>query len=80
MLQAARVSVPESVFVHMSTNKVYGDAPNELPLAEQETRWDYASSDDVDGITEQMRIDQCKHSLFGASKVAADIIDRKSVV
>jgi CDP-paratose 2-epimerase len=74
LLQAARVSVPESVFVHMSTNKVYGDAPNELPLAEKETRWDYASSHDVDGITEQMRIDQCKHSLFGASKVAADII------
>jgi CDP-paratose 2-epimerase len=74
LLQAARVSVPESVFVHMSTNKVYGDAPNELPLAEKETRWDYSSSHDVDGITEQMRIDQCKHSLFGASKVAADII------
>ena len=74
LLQAVRVSVPESVFVHMSTNKVYGDAPNELPLAEKETRWDYSSSHDVDGITEQMRIDQCKHSLFGASKVAADII------
>jgi CDP-paratose 2-epimerase len=74
LLQAVRVSVPESVFVHMSTNKVYGDAPNELPLAEKETRWDYSSSRDVDGITEQMRIDQCKHSLFGASKVAADII------
>ena len=74
LLQAARVSMPESVFVHMSTNKVYGDAPNELPLAEKETRWDYSSSQDIDGITEQMRIDQCKHSLFGASKVAADII------
>jgi CDP-paratose 2-epimerase len=74
LLQAARISVPESVFVHMSTNKVYGDAPNELPLAEKETRWDYSSSHDVDGITEQMRIDQCKHSLFGASKAAADIM------
>jgi len=74
LLQAARVSVPESVLVHMSTNKVYGDAPNELPLAEKETRWDYSSPHDVDGITEQMRIDQCKHSLFGASKVAADIL------
>lgn len=74
LLQATRISVPESVFVHMSTNKVYGDAPNELPLVEQETRWDYSSPRDVDGITEQMRIDQCKHSLFGASKVAADII------
>lgn len=74
LLQAVRISVPESVFVHMSTNKVYGDAPNELPLTEKETRWDYSSSHDVDGITEQMRIDQCKHSLFGASKVAADVI------
>jgi len=74
ILQAARISVPETVFVHMSTNKVYGDAPNDLPLVEKETRWDYASPEDFDGITEQMRIDQSKHSLFGASKVAADVM------
>src|SRR5215831_9933130 len=74
LLQAARLYVPEVVFVHMSTNKVYGDAPNELPLVEKATRWDYASSHDYEGITENMRIDQSKHSLFGASKVAADVM------
>jgi CDP-paratose 2-epimerase len=58
----------------MSTNKVYGDAPNELPLIEQDKRWDYASPNDYNGITEHMRIDQSKHSLFGASKVAADVM------
>lgn len=74
LLEATRLHTPKTVFVHMSTNKVYGDAPNELPLVEKATRWDYASPVDVDGITEHMRIDQCKHSLFGASKVAADIM------
>ncbi|CCW36227.1 nucleoside-diphosphate-sugar epimerase [Chthonomonas calidirosea] len=74
LLEAARRFCPESPFVHMSTNKVYGDAPNELPLKELNTRWDYARPEDYDGITEQMRIDQSKHSLFGASKVAADIM------
>ncbi|WHZ21018.1 MAG: dTDP-glucose 4,6-dehydratase [Nitrospira sp.] len=74
LLEATRLHVPGTTFVHMSTNKVYGDAPNELPLIEQAKRWDYASSDDFDGITEQMRIDQSKHSLFGASKVAADVM------
>lgn len=74
LLEATRLQTPKTVFVHMSTNKVYGDAPNELPLVEKATRWDYASPVDVDGITEHMRIDQCKHSLFGASKVAADIM------
>ncbi len=74
LLEATRLHTPESVFVHMSTNKVYGDAPNELPLEEQGKRWDYASSSDFDGITESMRIDQSKHSLFGASKVAADVM------
>ena len=58
----------------MSTNKVYGDAPNELPLVELETRWDYADPSDHDGIDETMRIDRCLHSLFGASKVAADVM------
>ncbi|MFY7953037.1 MAG: NAD-dependent epimerase/dehydratase family protein [Armatimonadaceae bacterium] len=74
LLEAARQSVPESPFVHMSTNKVYGDAPNELPLVELETRWDYADPADASGIAENFRIDQSKHSLFGASKVAADIM------
>ena len=74
LLEAARRFVPASPFVHMSTNKVYGDAPNELPLVEKETRWEYARPEDHNGIRESMRIDQSKHSLFGASKVAADVM------
>lgn len=74
LLEATRRHAPEAVFVHMSTNKVYGDAPNELPLVELETRWDYAREVDYNGIAEDFRIDQSKHSLFGASKVAADIM------
>jgi CDP-paratose 2-epimerase len=74
VLEAARRSAPEAVFVHMSTNKVYGDAPNDLPLKELPTRWEYARPEDFDGIDESMRIDRSKHSLFGASKVAADVM------
>lgn len=74
MLEATRQFVPESPFVHMSTNKVYGDAPNYLPLKELDTRWEYADEADLGGIRETLSIDQCKHSLFGASKVAADIM------
>ena len=74
LLEATRRSAPEAVFVHMSTNKVYGDAPNELALVEQVTRWEYAAPEDLGGITEHCRIDQSKHSLFGASKVAADVM------
>jgi len=74
LLEAARQFVPEVVFVHMSTNKVYGDAPNELPLKELKARWDYANREDYNGIREDMRVDQSKHSIFGASKVAADIM------
>lgn len=74
VLEATRRSVPDAVFVHMSTNKVYGDAPNELPLVENETRWDYATPEHFNGIVETFRIDHSKHSLFGASKVAADIM------
>ena len=74
LLEAARRFIPESPFVHMSTNKVYGDAPNGLPLVELETRWEYARPEDLDGIREDFRIDQSKHSLFGASKVAADVM------
>ncbi|HSM15980.1 MAG TPA: NAD-dependent epimerase/dehydratase family protein, partial [Gemmatimonadales bacterium] len=74
LLEAARLHAPETVFVHMSTNKVYGDAPNELPLRELELRWDYQREEDAGGIREDMRIDRSKHSLFGASKVAADVM------
>jgi CDP-paratose 2-epimerase len=74
MLEATRLASPETPFVHMSTNKVYGDGPNEIPLIETETRWEYADPDYSDGIHESFRIDQSKHSLFGASKVAADVV------
>jgi CDP-paratose 2-epimerase len=74
LLEAARAACPESPFVLLSTNKVYGDAPNELPLVELETRWDYADPDRRAGIDETMRIDATLHSVFGASKVAADVL------
>ena len=67
----ADVTVP---FVHLSTNKVYGDSPNFLNLKEMETRYDYSDKEYYNGINESFSIDQCKHSLFGASKVAADIL------
>jgi len=74
LLEAARRYCPESPFVHMSTNKVYGDGPNFLNLKELDTRWDFADTEYYDGIKEDFSIDQCKHSLFGASKVAGDIM------
>ena len=74
LLEGTRQFAPDAVFCHMSTNKVYGDAPNELPLKELETRWEYADEDDFDGIDESCRIDQTMHSLFGASKTAADVL------
>ena len=77
LLESTRLLSPEAVFVLMSTNKVYGDAPNELPLLELPLRWDYARSQDHDGITEEMRIDRSKHSVFGASKVAADVMTQE---
>jgi len=73
LLEAARQHCPEAAFVFMSTNKVYGDAPNEKPLQETATRYDYSDPADYDGIDENCRIDRTMHSLFGASKVAADI-------
>lgn len=73
-LEAVRRSAPEAPFVHLSTNKVYGDAPNELRLVELETRWDYADPAFANGIAEDFRIDRSTHSVFGASKVAADIM------
>lgn len=74
LLEAARQACPESPFVHMSTNKVYGDAPNRIALRELETRWDFADPAHEHGIAETFTIDQSKHSLFGASKVAADVM------
>jgi CDP-paratose 2-epimerase len=74
LLEAARRHAPEAPFVFLSTNKVYGDAPNELELVELETRWDYADPRYRDGIDERMRIDATMHSIFGASKVAADVM------
>lgn len=74
LLEANRRVNPEVPFVHMSTNKVYGDAPNELQLIETETRWDYEEKEYCNGIKESFRIDQSKHSIFGASKVAGDVM------
>src|ERR1035437_6413990 len=74
LLEAARQSCPESPFIHMSTNKVYGDRPNTIPLRELETRWDYADKAFENGIPEDFSIDQSKHSLFGASKAAGDLM------
>jgi len=74
LLEAARRHAPEAPFAFLSTNKVYGDAPNELELVELETRFDYADPAYADGIDETMRIDGTMHSIFGASKVAADVM------
>jgi len=72
LLLAAREFCAESPFCFTSTNKVYGDRPNTLPLVELEKRYDYAGG--RDGIDEDMSVDQCLHSLFGASKLAADVL------
>jgi len=74
LLEAARRACPESPFVHMSTNKVYGDLPNTIAMKELDTRWDYDDARFEHGIPETFSIDQSKHSLFGASKVAADVM------
>ncbi|HXM03131.1 MAG TPA: NAD-dependent epimerase/dehydratase family protein, partial [Chthoniobacterales bacterium] len=74
LLESARRACPEAPFVHMSTNKVYGDGPNRLPLVEKETRWDFADPVDFNGIKETFPIDNSMHSIFGASKVAADVM------
>jgi CDP-paratose 2-epimerase len=74
LLEAVRQNCPETSFIHMSTNKVYGDAPNQIPLQELDTRWDYEDPAYAYGIPESFTIDQSKHSLFGASKVAADVM------
>jgi CDP-paratose 2-epimerase len=74
LLEGVRRSCPESPFIHMSTNKVYGDRPNQIRMVELATRWDYNDPAYADGISETFSIDQSKHSLFGASKVAADVM------
>lgn len=74
LLEAARRYCPESPFIFMSTNKVYGDAPNSIPLKELPTRWDYADARYEEGIPETFSVDQSKHSLFGVSKLAADVM------
>ena len=75
LLQATRQYCPDAVFIFTSTNKVYGDLPNSLPLKELDKRWEIDSKHEYyKGIPESMSIDQCKHSLFGASKVAADVL------
>jgi CDP-paratose 2-epimerase len=76
LLEATRLHAPEATFIFTSTNKVYGDRPNTLPLVEKETRWEIAGDHPYHarGIDEQMSIDASKHSLFGASKVAADVM------
>lgn len=74
LLEASRRHCPEAPFIHMSTNKVYGDAPNHIDLRELNTRWDFADKRYEHGIDEAFTIDQSKHSLFGASKLAGDIL------
>lgn len=74
LLESARRHCPGSPFIHMSTNKVYGDLPNTIRLKELPTRWDYDDPEVEHGIPESFPIDQSKHSLFGASKAAADIM------
>jgi len=75
LLEMTRLHCPQAVFIFTSTNKVYGDLPNALPLIEEKTRWELAKDHPFyNGIDETMSIDQSKHSLFGASKVAGDIL------
>jgi CDP-paratose 2-epimerase len=74
LLEAVRQTNKDCIFIHMSTNKVYGDKPNTLNLIELDTRYEYADLEYINGINEYFSIDQSKHSLFGASKVAADIM------
>jgi CDP-paratose 2-epimerase len=79
LLEATRRFAPEAVFIFVSTNKVYGDTPNFLPLVERETRWELDPSHPYAerGIDESMGIDQTKHSIFGVSKVGADLMTQE---
>jgi CDP-paratose 2-epimerase len=77
LLEATRRHRPNAVFILTSTNKVYGDGPNRIRLRELDTRWDYADPNFANGIDEHFPIDQCLHSLFGCSKVAADVMTQE---
>ncbi|MEO7571445.1 MAG: NAD-dependent epimerase/dehydratase family protein [Acidimicrobiales bacterium] len=77
LLEAARRHSPQAVFITMSTNKVYGDNPNRVPLQELETRFEYDHPSLVQGIDETMSLDHCTHSVFGVSKVAADVLTQE---
>ena len=77
LLEAVRRYTRESPFIFLSTNKVYGDAPNEIPMIELDRRYDYVRPEDYQGVSENCRIDQSLHSLFGASKVAADVLTQE---
>lgn len=74
LLEATRQGAGDAVFVHLSTNKVYGDRPNTIDLVERDTRWDYADPLYLHGIPETFEIDGSMHSIFGASKIAADVM------
>lgn len=75
LLELSRKYCPDAAFIYTSTNKVYGDTPNKLPLEEKETRWEIAAAHPFyDGIDETMNIDNSKHSLFGVSKLSADLL------
>lgn len=77
LLEAYRRNDPQAVFIYVSTNKVYGDGPNHIPLKELETRWDYDDPAYAKGIPETFPVDHCLHSLFGASKLAADVMTQE---
>ena len=74
LLENTRRHCPDAVFIHMSTNKVYGDAPNRIPMKELPARWDYADPRFLEGIPEDFPVDHCLHSLFGVSKLASDLM------
>ena len=74
LLEACRRNTPEAIFIHVSTNKVYGDGPNRIPLKELDTRWDYDDPKYSNGIPEDFPVDHNLHSLFGASKLAGDVM------
>ncbi len=74
LLEACRQHTPKAVFILMSTNKVYGDGPNQIPLKELESRWDYADPKYANGIPETFPVDNTLHSLFGVSKLAGDVL------
>lgn len=77
LLEACRRHAPDAVFISVSTNKVYGDGPNNIKLKELETRWEYDDPNFKNGIAEDFPVDQCLHSLFGASKLAADVMTQE---